>query len=128
MNCEINCCNFNDQIGPKCDFFQWVDNETCRSETTPLVREKISMLENELQLANQRKMRSMEMEERSNQREREAHELYVETREELKRIRESERLYKLALVLSWLFFIFVMLLLCLASMNNNVRVRTSNLP
>ena len=100
MNNEINCCNCNDQVGPKCGFFQWVNNETCRSETTPLVREKISMLENELQLANQRKMRSMEMEERSNQREREAHELYVEAREELKRIRGSERLYKLALVLS----------------------------
>ena len=98
MNCEINCCNFNDQIGPKCDFFQWVDNETCRSETTPLVRERISMLENELQLANQREMRSREMEEISNQRERETHELYVEAREELKRIRESKRLYKLALV------------------------------
>ena len=128
MNCEINCCNCNDQVGPNCGFFQWVDNESCRSETAPLVRERISMLENELQLANQREMRSKEMEERSNQREREAHELYVEAREELKRIRESERLYKLALVLSWLFFIFVMLLLCFASMNNNVRVRTSNLP
>ena len=68
------------------------------------------------------------MEERSNQREREAHEFYVEAREELKRIRESERLYKLALVLSWLFFIFIMLLLCFALMNNNVRVRTLNLP
>ena len=68
------------------------------------------------------------MEERSNQREREAHEFYVEVREELKRIRENERLYKLALVLSWLFFIFVMLLLCFASMNNNVRVKTLNLP
>ena len=88
----------------------------------------ISMLENELQLANQREMRSREMEERSNQREREAHELYVEAREELKRIRESERLYKLALVLSWLFFIFVMFLLCFALMNNNVRVRTLNPP
>ena len=128
MNYEINCCNCNDQVGPKCGFFQWVNNETCRSETTPLVREKISMLENELQLANQRKMRSMEMEERSNQREREAHELYVEAREELKRIRGSERLYKLALVLSRLFLIFVMLLLCFASMNNNVRVRNLNSP
>ena len=128
MNCEINCYNCNYQVGPKCGFFQWVDNETCRSETVPLIREMISMLENELQLANQREMRSREMEERSNQREREAHELYVEAREELKRIRESERLYKLALVLSWLFFIFVMLLLCFASMNNNVRVRTLNLP
>ncbi|KAL0012602.1 hypothetical protein SO802_007710 [Lithocarpus litseifolius] len=107
---------------------QWVDNETCRSETAPLIRERISMLENELQIVNQREMRSREMEERSNQREREAHELYVEAREELKKIRESERLYKLALVLSWLFFIFVMLLLCFASMNNNVRVRTLNLP
>ena len=67
------------------------------------------------------------MEEKSNQREREAHELYVEVKKELKRIRESERLYKLALVLPWLFFIFVMLL-CFASMKNNVRVRTLNLP
>ena len=92
------------------------------------VHERISMLENELQLANQREMRSREMEERSNQREREAHELYVEAREELKRIRESEKLYKLALVLSWLFFIFVMFLLCFALMNNNVRVRTLNPP
>ena len=80
-----------------------------------------------MQLANQKEMRSMEMEERSNQREREAHELYVEAREELKRIRESERLYKLALVLSWLFFIFIMLLY-FASVNNNVRVRNLNLP
>ena len=86
------------------------------------------MLENELQFANQREMRSREMEERSNQRERKAHKLYIETREELKRIRESERLYKLALVLLWLFFIFVMLLLCFALMNNNVRVKTLNLP
>ena len=46
------------------------------------------------------------MEERSSQREIEAHELYEEVREELKRIRESERLYKLALILSWLFFHF----------------------
>ena len=128
MKCEINCYNCNYQVGPKCGFFQWVDNETCRSETVPLVHERISMLENELQLANQREMRSREMEERSNQREREAHELYVEAREELKRIRESEKLYKLALVLSWLFFIFVMFLLCFALMNNNVRVGTLNPP
>ena len=127
MNCEINCYNCNDQVGPKCGFFQWVDNETCRSKTAPLACERISMLENELQLINHREMRSREMEERSNQRKREPHELYVEAREELKRIRESERLYKLALVLSWLFFIFVMLL-CFASINNNVRVETLNLP
>ena len=88
----------------------------------------LSMLEDELQLANQREMRSREIEERSNQREREAHELYIEAGEELKKIKENERLYKLALVLSWLFFIFVMLLLCFALMNNKVRVRTLNLP
>ena len=85
------------------------------------------MLENELQLANQREMTTRKMEERSNRRERETHELYVETMEKLKRVRESERLYKVALVLSWLFFIFVMLFLCLASMNNNVKVRNLNL-
>ena len=86
MNCEISCCNCNDQVCPKCGFFHWVDNETCKSD-----RERISMLENELQFANQREMRSREMEERSSQREREAHELYVEAREELKRIREKVR-------------------------------------
>ena len=118
MNCEINCYNCNNQVGPKCGFFQWMDNETCKSN-----HERISMLENELQLANQREITTREMEERSNRRERETHELYVETREKLKRVRESERLYKVALVLSWLFFIFVMLLLCFASVNNNVRVR-----
>ena len=122
MNYEINCYNCNDQVGPKCGFFQWVDNETCKSD-----RERISMIENELQLANQREMTTRKMEERSNQRERETHELYVETREKLKRVRESERLYKVALVLSWLFFIFVMLFFCLASVNNNVRVRNLNL-
>ena len=73
-------------------------------------------------------MTTRKMEERSNWREREAHELYVEAREKLKRVRESEKLYKVALVLSWLFFIFVMLLLCFSSMNNNVRVRNLNLP
>ena len=66
------------------------------------------MFENELQLANQREMTTREMKERSNWRERETHELYVEDREKLKRVRESERLYKVALVLLWLFFIFVM--------------------
>ena len=86
------------------------------------------MFEHELQLANQREMTTREMEERANRRERETHELYVEDREKLKRVRESERLYKVALVLSWLFFIFVMLLLCFASVNNNVRVRNLNLP
>ena len=65
MNCEINYYNCNDQVGLKCSFFQWVDNETCKSD-----RERINMLENELQLANQRKMTTREMEERSNRRER----------------------------------------------------------
>ena len=100
-----------------------MDNESCKSN-----RERISTLENELQLANQREMTTREMEKRANRRERETHELYVEAREKLKRIRESERLYKVALVLSWLFFIFVMLFLCLASVNNNVKVRNLNLP
>lgn len=59
-----------------------MDNETCESD-----RERISMLKNELQLANQREMTTKEMEERCNQRERETHEFYVEIREKLKRVR-----------------------------------------
>ena len=95
-----------------------MDNKSCKSD-----RERISTFENELQLANHREMTTREMEERANRRERETYELYVEDREKLKRVRESERLYKVALVLLWLFFIFVMFFLCLASVNNNVRVR-----
>ena len=99
-----------------------MDNESCKSD-----RERISTFENELQLANHREMTTREMEERANRRERETHELYVEDREKLKRVRESERLYKVALVLLWLFFIFVMFFLCLVSVNNNVKVRNLNL-
>ena len=58
------------------------------------------MLENELQVANQREMTTRKMKKRSNRRERETHELYVEVREKLKRVRKSKRLYKVALVLS----------------------------
>ena len=99
-----------------------MDNESCKSD-----RERISTFENELQLANHREMITREMEERANWREKETHELYVEDREKLKRVRENERLYKVALVLLWLFFIFVMFFLCLASVNNNVRVKNLNL-
>ena len=58
------------------------------------------MLENELQVANQREMTTREMKKKSNRREGETHELYVEVREKLKRVRKSKRLYKVALVLS----------------------------
>ena len=78
-----------------------MDNESCKSN-----RERISTLENELQLANQIEMTTREMEERANQRERETHELYVEAREKLKRIRESERLYKVALFFFMVIFHF----------------------
>ena len=78
-----------------------MDNESCKSN-----RERISTLENELQLANQREMTTREMEKRANRRERETHELYVEAREKLKRIRESERLYKVALVFFMVIFHF----------------------
>ena len=72
-----------------------MDNETYKSD-----RARISMLESELQVANQREMTTREMKKRSNRREGETHELYVEVREKLKRVRKSKRLYKVALVLS----------------------------
>ena len=62
-----------------------MDNETYKSD-----RERISMLENELHLANQREITTRKMKERSNRRGRKTHELYVEVREKLKRVRESK--------------------------------------
>ena len=43
------------------------------------------------------------MEEKAIERERKAHELYVEVREKAMRARENERLHKLALVVLWGF-------------------------
>ena len=53
------CDVFNsiyEQVGPKCSFFQWIDNPTCIrvNEAAHLVQQKLNLLRSELQLAHER--------------------------------------------------------------------------
>ena len=45
-----------EQDGPKCPFFQWIDNPTymCRNEIAHLVQQKLDLLRSELQLTHER--------------------------------------------------------------------------
>ena len=55
------------KVGPKYPFFVWVDNPTCPrgNETAPLALEKMSRLQNALQLANERERTALEMAEKA---------------------------------------------------------------
>ena len=95
MNCKITCskfygCKVNSQVGPKCGFFQWVDNHTCRDGMKlPHLSFKgpICLRINcSLQLKGKGQLGK---EEKATKRERKAHELYVEVREKAMRAREN---------------------------------------
>ena len=56
---RLECDVFNsiyEQIGPKCPFFQWIDNPTCmhENEVAYIMQQKLDLLRSELQLANER--------------------------------------------------------------------------
>ena len=52
----LGCSHY--KVGPMCPFFVWVDSPTCSygNETTPLVLERISRLQNVVELANDKEM------------------------------------------------------------------------
>ena len=57
---SLECDVFNSiykQVGPKCPFFQWIDNSICMrgNEVAHLVQKKLDLPQSELQLANERK-------------------------------------------------------------------------
>ena len=56
---SLECDVFNsiyEQVGPKCPFFQWIDNSICMhgNEAAHLMQQKLDLLQSELQLANER--------------------------------------------------------------------------
>ena len=67
----------------------------------------------------QREKSAREMEEKTTKREIKAPEQYVEAREKAMKTRDNERLCKLALVVSWGFFVFAMLVFCFALQQQN---------
>ena len=116
------------KVGPKCPFFVWVDNPTCPrgNETAYLAIEKMSRLQIALQLANERERTALEMAEEARQmaekaleveeeakakeKERKARAVCAKTKEKAMFAEEKQRMWKFACILSWIFFVIVMLL------------------
>lgn len=102
---------------------------------------KISTLQNALQLANDKERTSCEIVEeaiqmaenaremgaKANERERKFRAASIKSKEIAVRALEQERKCKLALILSWVFFVVVMLFLCIFSIEK-LRVRRLSLP
>ena len=114
------------KVGPKCPFFVWVDNPTYPrgNETAPLAIEKMSRLQSALQLANERERTALEMAEEARQmaekalkeeakakeNERKAQAICAKVKEKAMFAEEKQRMWKSACILSWIFFVIVMLL------------------
>ena len=120
----LGCSRY--KVGPKCPFFVWVDNLTCPrgNETAPLAIEKMSKLQSALQLANERKRTALEMakearkmaekaleeEAKAKENERKARVVCAKAKEKVMFAEEKQRIWKSACILSWIFFVIVMLL------------------
>ena len=106
------------------------DNPTCprENEIAPLALERMSRLQSALQLANERERiapetveearqmaeKALEEEAKSKERERKARAVYAKAKEKTIFAEEKQRMWKFACILSWIFFVIVMLL-CFAS-------------
>ena len=65
--------------------------------------------------ARQMAEKALEEEAKARKRERKVRFVFVKTKEKVMIAQENERMCKIALILSWLFFVIVMLLLCFGS-------------
>ena len=115
----LGCSHY--KVGPKCPFFVWVNNPTCpRGNETAL----LSRLQSALQLANEREITALEMAEKARkmtekaleeeakakERERKAQVFCTKTKEKVMFAEEKQRIWKFACILSWIFFVIVVLL------------------
>ena len=130
-----------EQIGPKCPFFRWIDNPTCvrGNEAAHLVQQKLDLLRSELQLACEREREATQavaeatqMAEiaqdraaKATERERKFRASSVQAKEIAVRALKQERKCRIALILSWFFFILVMLFSCFGSSENVGMMRLS---
>ena len=119
----LGCSRY--KVDPKCPFFVWVDNPTYPhgNENTPLALERMSRLQSALQLANERERTALEMVEEARQmaekalkkeakakeREKKARAVCAKAKEKAMFAEEKQRMWKFACILSWIFFIIVML-------------------
>ena len=105
----LGCSHY--KVGPKCHFFVWVDNPTCPcgNETAPLALERMSRLQNTLQLANERERTALEMakearqmtekaleeEAKAKKRERKTRAIYAKAKENAIFAEEKQRMWNL---------------------------------
>ena len=141
---RLECDVFNsiyEQIGPKCPFFRWIDNPTCirGNEAAHLVQQKLDLLRSELQLAHEREREATQAAAEATQmaeiaqdraakaieRERKFRASSVQAKEIAVRALKQERKCRIALILSWFFFVSVMLFSCFGSSENVGMMRLS---
>ena len=133
---RLECDVFNsiyEQLGPKCPFFKWIDNPTCMrgNEVAHLVQQKLDLLRSELQLAHEREKEAtqaaaeatqmveiaQDRAAKANERVRKFQTSSVQAKEIAVRGLEQERKCRIALIMSWIFFL-VMLFSCFGSSEN----------
>ena len=133
-----------EQLGPKCPFFKWIDNPTCMrgNETAHLVQQKLDLLRSELQLAHERERKATQAAAEATQmaeiaqdkaakateRERKFRASSVQVKEIAMRALEQERKCKIALILSWFFFFFLVMLFSCFGSSENVGMMRLSLP
>ena len=142
MRLECDVLNsIYEQVGPKCSFFKWIDNPTCMrgNETAHFVQQKLDLLRSELQLAHERERAAIQaateaiqmaeiaqdMAAKATEREKKFRASSVQAKEIAVRVLEQERKCKIALILSWFFFILVILFSCFGSSENVGMMRLS---
>ena len=122
---RLECDVFNsiyEQLGPKCHFFKWIDNLTCmrRNEAAHLVQQKLDLLRSELQLTHEREREAtqaaveatkmaeiaQDMAAKATERERNFRASSGQAKEIAVRALEQERKCRIALILSWFFYLF----------------------
>ncbi|XP_050261708.1 uncharacterized protein LOC126706332 [Quercus robur] len=114
----LGCSQY--KVGPKCPFFQWIDNPICMrgNKAAHLVQQKLDLLQSELQhayererVATQTAVEATQMAEialdraaKAIKRERKFRASSVQAKEIVVRALEQEKKCRIALILSWFLF------------------------
>nr|XP_023891804.1 uncharacterized protein LOC112003818 [Quercus suber]XP_023892346.1 uncharacterized protein LOC112004351 [Quercus suber]XP_023920455.1 uncharacterized protein LOC112031985 [Quercus suber] len=135
----LGCSRY--KVGPKCPFFRWIDNPTCMrgNEAAHLVQQKLQLAHEREREATQAAAEAIQAAAEATQmaeiaqdraakateRERKFRASSVQAKEIAVRALEQERKCRIALILSWCFFILVMLFSCFGSSENVGMMRLS---
>ena len=127
-----------ERVGTKCPFFQWIDNPTCMrgTEATHLVQQKLDLLAHERKRAasqtaaeaTQMAKIAQERAVKAIKRERKFRASSIQAKEIAVRVLEQEKKCRIALILSWFFFFFLVMLFSCFGSSENVGMMRLSLP